>query len=82
MRRAGLGTHRGCLRATMPNANDLLPHRPYFGAMLHTALFFFAFVYFSLIFGQILRCAFRSSEPEREQEIFDACMLKSPKQKK
>ena len=66
----------------MPNGNDLLPHRQYFGAMLHTALLFFGFVYFALVFAQILRCAFRSSEPEREQEIFDACMLKPPKEKK
>jgi hypothetical protein len=66
----------------MRNGNDLLLHRPYFGAMLHTALFFFGFVYFALIFGQILRCAFRSSEPKREQEIFDACMLRPPKEKR
>lgn len=47
-------------------------------AMIHSVLLFVGFVYFAAIFGQILGCAFRSSEPERDQEVLDACMFKPP----
>ena len=47
-------------------------------AMIHTVLLFVGFVYFAAVFGQILGCAFRSSEPERDQEVLDACMFKPP----
>lgn len=46
--------------------------------MIHSVLLFVGFVYFAAIFGQILGCAFRSSEPERDQEVLDACMFKPP----
>ncbi|HEX2662192.1 MAG TPA: hypothetical protein VHM93_05120 [Candidatus Acidoferrum sp.] len=50
--------------------------------MIPSVLLFVGFVYFAAVFGQILGCAFRWSEPERDQEVLDACMFRPPEWKR
>lgn len=44
--------------------------------MTYAAILVVVFMYFAFIFGQILGYAFRASEPLRDQEVFDACLLR------
>lgn len=50
--------------------------------MTQTALLVAGFLYFSLVFGQILGRAFRSSEAIRDEEVLAACMARGPEWRK